>query len=80
MVAVGLDSAYPAMRVCPYHPEHHVDSQHGGHAPERQALHDAAARVGAEASLGRAVLLSERVQEAHVQLRGSALPGERPAR
>lgn len=67
--------------MCPYHPEHHVDGQHGGHASERQALQDAAAGVGAEASLGGAVLLPDRVQEAQdIQLRGSALPGERPAR
>lgn len=66
---------------CPYHPEHHVDGQHGGHASEREALQDAAAGVGAEASLSGAVVLPERVQEAqHIQLRGSAPSRERPAR
>lgn len=81
MVAAGLYCVHTVMWVCPYHPEHHVDGQHGGHASERQALQDAAAGVGAEASLGGAVLLPERVQEAqNIQLRGSALPRERPAR
>lgn len=81
MVAAGLYCVHTVMWVCPYHPEHHVDGQHGGHASERQALQDAAAGVGAEASLGGAVLLPERVQEAqNIQLRGSAPPRERPAR
>lgn len=81
MGAAGLYCVHTVMWVCPYHPEHHVDGQHGGHASERQALQDAAAGVGAEASLGGAVLLLERVQESqNIQLRGSALPRERPAR
>lgn len=47
-----------------YHPQHHIDGEDRGHPSKWQALEDAAAGVGAVASLSRAVLFSKGIQEA----------------